>query len=98
MAQASWKTEPEPRARARAAGERSGRALVAGETRYVGIAYEMDAGWHTYWPGLNDTGFAITAKIEGPAGYAVGAVIYPPPERRVAPGTSSTTCTRGRCC
>lgn len=85
LAQPSWKREPErEHVHARLASERE--ALVAGETGYVGIVYEIEPGWHTYWPGLNDTGFPITAKIEGPAGYAVGPVIYPAPERHVAPG------------
>lgn len=70
--------------KARLTGERT--ALVAGETGYVGVVFTIDRGWHTYWPGLNDTGFPVTVKLAAPEGFEVGETVYPAPHRHVSPG------------
>ncbi len=57
-----------------------------GETIYLGFRMRMLDGWHTYWDGLNDTGFAATLKLDLPEGWSAGAMFWPAPERYVTAG------------
>ncbi len=61
-------------------------ALVPGQTNYLGVAFEIDPEWHTYWNGNNDTGFPITIELGAPEGYEIGAIQWPAPKRYIAPG------------
>jgi thiol:disulfide interchange protein DsbD len=61
-------------------------SIAPGKTAWLGIHFQIDKDWHVYWNGLNDTGFPIDAKLKGPPGYKVGAVVWPAPIRHVAPG------------
>lgn len=42
--------------------------------------------WHTYWPGVNDTGVAATLDIALPEGWTLDGPLWPTPHRSVAPG------------
>lgn len=57
-----------------------------GDTVWAAVRFEILAGWHTYWPGQNDTGVPTEITVTGPEGLGVGAVLWPPPQRHVAPG------------
>jgi thiol:disulfide interchange protein DsbD len=43
-------------------------------------------GWHLYWPGRNDSGFAPRIDLELPAGWLAGGLQWPAPERHVTEG------------
>jgi len=61
-------------------------SVAPGQTFALGISFEIDAGWHMYWNGLNDTGYAPRFEITGPAGFEVGEALWPAPVRHVSPG------------
>ena len=57
-----------------------------GQRIEVGIHFEIADGWHTYWPGQNDTGFGTTIEVNAPDGTKVSGPHWPAPHRHVAPG------------
>jgi thiol:disulfide interchange protein DsbD len=61
-------------------------ALVPGETARLGILFELEPGWHLYWPGRNDTGLPPRVKLDLPDGYRAEDLLWPSPERHVSPG------------
>lgn len=61
-------------------------ALAPGETLTLGVTFDLEPGWHTYWKGQNDTGFPIEVGLELPEGFTAGDVEWPAPERHESPG------------
>ncbi|MFN0010273.1 MAG: protein-disulfide reductase DsbD domain-containing protein [Phycisphaerales bacterium] len=57
-----------------------------GGTVWLAVVLEMEPGWHTYWPGENDTGAPIKLHWTLPAGWSVGDVLWPAPDRYVGDG------------
>ena len=55
--------------------------IRAGQTFYLGLWIQHEAGYHTYWqnPGLAGVATKIAPKL--PAGFRAGAMIYPPPNK-----------------
>jgi thiol:disulfide interchange protein DsbD len=60
--------------------------LVPGREITIAIAFELDPGWHTYWPGQNDTGFAPEIELALPEGFEAVGPIWPAPRRYISPG------------
>ncbi len=57
-------------------------SVSPGESFFIGVQLEIKAGWHTYWPGMNDTGVApIFHKTESSKNLTLGPVEYPAPSR-----------------
>jgi DsbC/DsbD-like thiol-disulfide interchange protein len=52
----------------------------------LGAHLTMDAGWHIYWDGQNDSGLPPTFTFELPAGWSVEALPWLPPTRHVTSG------------
>lgn len=54
----------------------------------VTLAWRLAAtpGWHFYWDGRNDSGFAPRQKLLLPEGWTAGPLQWPAPERLVSPG------------
>jgi hypothetical protein len=52
------------------------------------VAWRLAAtpGWHFYWDGRNDSGFAPRQKLVLPEGWTAGPLQWPTPERLVSPG------------
>ncbi|HHN77110.1 MAG TPA: hypothetical protein ENK11_00345, partial [Phycisphaerales bacterium] len=61
-------------------------ALVPGKTNTIALTFDMDEGWHTYWPGQNDTGLPITFTLDPPDGFEVGEPLWPAPHRHISEG------------
>lgn len=61
-------------------------ALRPGETNFLGLLFTIDAGWHIYWDGVNESGIPPRAEWDAPAGAEVGPFILPVPTRYVGPG------------
>lgn len=61
-------------------------AFVPGRTTNVAVVMTVPAGWHTYWDGLNDSGFPPRLTWTLPAGITVGEPAWPPPHRHVSAG------------
>ena len=62
------------------------RAAVPGRLLTLGWRFRLDAGWHVYWYGANDTGAPPTVTLDLPAGWEAGPLRWPAPARLVAPG------------
>ena len=62
------------------------RGLVAGDTNYLGLLFDIDPEWHIYWDGVNDSGFAPSADWTAPPGVEVGEIVWPAPKRYLGPG------------
>ncbi len=56
------------------------------DEKFLTVRLIMDEGWHTYWPGMNDTGYGVSIELDPVEGVTFGDPIYPTPERYVAPG------------
>lgn len=57
-----------------------------GGTVWVGVHFEIKDGWHTYWPGQNDTGLGTGITVTAPDGVVVGEPSWPVPHRYIANG------------
>jgi DsbC/DsbD-like thiol-disulfide interchange protein len=80
---------PDPRSEeelvtVRAFLEHSG--AVPGGTVWVGFRLDIKDGWHTYWPGQNDTGYGSDIKPIDPSGLEFGPAQWPAPHRYTLPG------------
>ena len=68
----------------------SDRAVVtAGETFTLGVVFEMDEGWHTYWRNPGDSGAPPRVSLTLPEGWewgGMGSVEWPVPQRHELPG------------
>jgi DsbC/DsbD-like thiol-disulfide interchange protein len=60
--------------------------LVAGGTSWLGVDLKIDKGWHTYWPGMNDTGTPPAVELKLPEGFTAGEIVWPAPVRHLSPG------------
>lgn len=58
-------------------------SAIPGQTLFIGLRLDIDEHWHVYWNGLNDSGYPIQLELEAPAGYEIGQVLWPAPERLV---------------
>ncbi len=76
--------EDHPPARPRLISEYN--ALVPGKTSTIALTFDVDEGWHTYWPGQNDTGLPITFTLDPPDGFEVGEPLWPAPHRHISEG------------
>lgn len=61
-------------------------AARPGQRVEVGVNFEIADGWHTYWPGQNDTGFGTTIEVKAPEGVEISGPHWPAPMRHIAPG------------
>ena len=60
-----------------------------GETIWVGVDMQMDAGWHTYWKNPGAAGIATEIKWQLPPGVTAGQIQWPLPE--IIPPAEVTT-------
>lgn len=60
--------------------------LHAGDTGLLAIDIIVEDEWHTYWPGVSDTGYGISFQIEAPESVELKDPIWPSPERYLQPG------------
>jgi len=56
-------------------------AVVPGGTLWIGVLFDLDRGWHTYWVNPGDSGAPPRFKWTLPAGFRTGDVRYPVPVR-----------------
>ena len=60
-------------------------AVVPGKELWLGIRFDLQDGWHTYWTNPGDSGEAARIDWHLPAGYEAGAIQWPYPERLSTP-------------
>lgn len=61
-------------------------AIAPGETILIGVTFDIEPGWHTYWHGRNDTVPGPWIEFSVPEGFEVGPVLWPAPQRYEARG------------
>lgn len=60
--------------------------MHAGESGFLAINLTTDEDWHTYWPGISDSGYGISFTFETPDSITFGKPIWPTPKRYLQPG------------
>lgn len=61
-------------------------AAIPGETAHLGLLFDIDPGWHLYYDGINDSGFAPAVEWKLPDGLEPGKTLWPAPTRYPMPG------------
>jgi DsbC/DsbD-like thiol-disulfide interchange protein len=61
------------------------QSIAPGRTLYVGLHFQLEKGWHTYWVNPGDSGEPLRAAWHLPAGMAAGEVQWPAPKRFGSP-------------
>ena len=59
---------------------------VPGNSNILIITISVEDGWHTYWPGLNDTGYGISIDIPTVQHLTFAEPFFPTPSRYISPG------------
>ncbi|MEO1511318.1 MAG: protein-disulfide reductase DsbD domain-containing protein, partial [Planctomycetota bacterium] len=62
------------------------RSLTPGGANAIAVSFDLEPGWHVYWPGQNTTGFPVDIILSLPEGISAGEEIWPTPERYELPG------------
>jgi len=57
------------------------QSIAPGRTLYVGLHFQLEKGWHTYWLNPGDSGEPLRAQWHLPAGMAAGEIQWPAPKR-----------------
>jgi thiol:disulfide interchange protein DsbD len=76
---ASFQTPKPQHARLSLVSEHS--TVVPGGSEWVGIRFELEAGWHVYWTNPGDSGEPPKITWSVPSGIQLGALQFPPPKR-----------------
>lgn len=58
-------------------------SIVPGSTVWIGLEFSMAPGWHIYWPGQNDSGYAPAIEWILPDGLTIGEIHWPVPHRHI---------------
>ncbi len=59
---------------------------VGASPMWLGVEFDMAPGWHIYWPGQNDSGYAPSVEWTLPEGFTVDELQWPTPKRYILPG------------
>lgn len=57
-----------------------------GESGLLAITLDIQEDWHTYWPGLSDSGYGVSLDIQPTGPVSLGEIIWPSPNRYLQPG------------
>jgi DsbC/DsbD-like thiol-disulfide interchange protein len=60
--------------------------VAVGRSLRLGVRFRIAPGWHIYWENPGESGLATRVKLHAPAGFEVGPLLYPGPERFESPG------------
>lgn len=60
-------------------------SLAGGERLSIGLQFQMEKGWHIYWVNPGDSGEPPKIQWQLPAGFDVGPIEWPAPEKLTAP-------------
>lgn len=55
--------------------------IKAGEPFTIGLQFNIDPTWHTYWINPGETGIPTSLKLELPAGFTAGELQFPVPKK-----------------
>ena len=62
------------------------KSMARGQEALLGVHFEIEPGWHLYWNGRNDTGYAPRITLDLPEGFEAGELEWPVPKRLISPG------------
>jgi len=60
-------------------------AIVPDKELWIGVRFDLEDGWHTYWINPGDSGEPPRIEWELPAGFQAGAIQWPYPARLSTP-------------
>ena len=60
-------------------------SLAGGERLSIGLQFQMEKGWHIYWVNPGDSGEPPKVQWQLPAGFRVGPIEWPAPEKLTVP-------------
>ena len=60
-------------------------SIAPGRTLHVGLHFQLEKGWHTYWVNPGDSGEPLRAAWHLPAGMTTGEMQWPAPKRFGSP-------------
>lgn len=55
--------------------------IKAGEPFTIGLQFNIDPTWHTYWINPGETGIPTSLKLDLPAGFTAGELQFPVPKK-----------------
>ena len=61
-------------------------SVPPGQEVLLGVNFHIEPGWHLYWNGRNDTGYAPRITLNLPEGFEAGELLWPVPKRLISPG------------
>lgn len=61
-------------------------SMHAGQSGFLAIDIVVEDGWHTYWPGVSDTGYGVSFTFDAPESIEFKEPIWPTPERYLQRG------------
>ncbi len=56
-----------------------------GSEFWIGIQFQLEPGWHTYWTNPGDSGEPVKIEWSLPAGWSAGPIVWPAPHRMTNP-------------
>jgi DsbC/DsbD-like thiol-disulfide interchange protein len=65
--------------------------VTAGKKVTLAARFDIAPGWHIYWENPGEAGLATEAAFTAPAGYEVGPLRFPGPERFQSPGEGAVS-------
>lgn len=60
--------------------------IAPGTIAHLMVTFDIDPGWHLYWPGQNDSGYAPKVRLDVPTGFKPLQAAWPAPKRLVQDG------------
>lgn len=57
------------------------QSIQPGQSFSVGLLFELEEGWHTYWINPGDSGLPVSVSWELPPGFSAGDIQWPYPSR-----------------
>ena len=57
-----------------------------GDTGILAVEINIEDGWHTYWPGISDSGFGVKFTLRSTGPVTLDDPIWPTPKRYLQPG------------
>ena len=55
--------------------------IKAGEPFTIGLQFNIDPTWHTYWSNPGETGLPTSLKLDLPSGFTAGELQFPVPKK-----------------
>lgn len=61
-------------------------SLRPGDSGLLAVELTVDEGWHTYWPGVSDSGYGVSIDVDAPPTITLAQPVWPSPKRYLQKG------------